>query len=75
MMRKLVLWWVFFQYLEKVKINPKFNFSSQNLRLRCIFFQMRWKNNQDMTPTFSYIYKWEKINYSVIYKQPSLCST
>ena len=26
--------------------NPQFNFSSK------IFFQMKWKSNQDMTPTF-----------------------
>ena len=32
--------------------NPQFNFSSQNLSIECNFFQMRWKRNQDIMPTF-----------------------
>ena len=32
--------------------NPQFNFSSQNLSIERNFFQMRWKRNQDITPTF-----------------------
>ena len=34
------------------KKNSQFNFSSQNLSIECNFFQMRWKRNQNITPTF-----------------------
>ena len=46
---KVVLWCFFSETNEK---NPQFNFSSQDLSIERNFFQMRWKSNQDITPTF-----------------------
>ena len=46
----VLLWWLFF-FLSKKKYT-QFNFSSQNLSFRTIFFQMRWKSNQDMKPNY-----------------------
>ena len=42
---------VFFLEWKEWK-NPQFNFSSQNLSIERNFFQMRWKRNQEFTPTF-----------------------
>ena len=48
--RKVVLW--YFSTSEMSEKNPQFNFLSQNLSKERNFFKMRWKSNQDMTPTF-----------------------
>ena len=45
--------WIVVFFLEwNESKNPQFNFSSQNLSIERNFFQMRWKINQDITPTF-----------------------
>ena len=53
---KFVLRWFFFKS-EMSKNKSKIQlFESKSQIKRCNFFQMKWKNNKDMTPTFSYIY-------------------
>ena len=48
--RKVILWC--FLMSETSEKNPQFNISSQNLNENVLFFQMRWKSNQYMIPTF-----------------------